>query len=111
SFYDTLPECLPVAYLKDTTVEGQYRSDVGIAQSAAHKGCNMTIGPTPRARRVWDWLTGTHSKKSAYWLILGPTIALTCIGAVMVLSASAVESIGGGGSCAYLSSQGICALI
>src|SRR5699024_6204343 len=86
---------------------GQYRSDVGIAQSAAHKGCNMTIGPTPRARRVWDWLTGTHSKKSAYWLILGPTIALTCIGVVMVLSASSVEFIGGAGSFASLSPPGV----
>src|SRR5699024_3883759 len=50
-------------------------------------------------------------KKSAYWLILGPTIALTCIGVVMVLSASSVEFIGGAGSFAFLSSQGIYAVI
>src|SRR5699024_6539264 len=75
------------------------------------QGMHMTIGPTPRVRRVWDWLTGAHSKKSAYWLILGPAIALTCIGVVMVLSASSVEFIGGAGSFASLSSQGIYAIL
>ncbi len=71
----------------------------------------MTIRPTPRVARAWDWLTGRHSKKSAYWLILGPAIALTCIGVVMVLSASSVEFIGGAGSFASLSSQGIYAVL
>lgn len=71
----------------------------------------MTTGPPPRVARVWDWLTGVHSKKSAYWLILGPTIALTFIGVVMVLSASSVEFIGGAGSFASLSSQGLYAVI
>lgn len=71
----------------------------------------MTTGPPPRVARAWDWLTGVHSKKSAYWLILGPTIALTFIGVVMVLSASSVEFIGGVGSFASLSSQGIYAVI
>lgn len=71
----------------------------------------MTTGPPPRVARAWDWLTGVHSKKSAYWLILGPTIALTFIGVVMVLSASSVEFIGGAGSFASLSSQGLYAVI
>ncbi|GAA2040746.1 hypothetical protein GCM10009720_21450 [Yaniella flava] len=71
----------------------------------------MTNGPPPRVARVWDWLTGVHSTKSAYWLILGPTIALTFIGVVMVLSASSVEFIGGAGSFASLSSQGLYAII
>lgn len=71
----------------------------------------MTNGPTPRVARAWDWLTGTHSRKSAYWLILGPTIALTFIGVVMVLSASSVEFIGGQGSFASLSSQGLYAVV
>src|SRR5699024_7205220 len=48
---------------------------------------DMTIGPTPRVSRAWDWLTGVHSQKSAYWLILGPTIALTFLGVVMGLYA------------------------
>jgi len=69
------------------------------------------VRPSPRAARLWDWLTGRHSKNSAYWLILGPTIALTCIGVVMVLSASSVEFIGGAGSFASLSSQGLYAVI
>lgn len=69
------------------------------------------IGPTPWAARVWDWLTGAHSKKSAYWLILGPTIALTCLGVIMVLSASSVEYIGGAGSFASLGSQGLYAVL
>src|SRR5699024_4696492 len=67
--------------------------------------------PTPRVARAWDWLTGVHSKKSAYWLILGPTLALTFIGVVMVLSASSVEFIGGAGSFSSLSSQGLYAVI
>lgn len=71
----------------------------------------MTNGPTPRVARAWDWLTGTHSTKSAYWLILGPTLALTFIGVVMVLSASSVEDIGGAGSFSSLKSQGIYAVI
>lgn len=71
----------------------------------------MTIGPTPRVARAWDWLTGVHSQKSAYWLILGPTVALTFIGVVMVLSASSVEFIGGSGSFSSLSSQGLYAVI
>ena len=71
----------------------------------------MTIGPTPRVSRAWDWLTGVHSQKSAYWLILGPTIALTFIGVVMVLSASSVEFIGGSGSFSSLSSQGLYAVL
>lgn len=71
----------------------------------------MTNGPTPRVARAWDWLTGVHSTKSAYWLILGPTIALTFIGVVMVLSASSVEFIGGAGSFASLSSQGLYAIV
>ncbi|MDN6638827.1 MAG: FtsW/RodA/SpoVE family cell cycle protein, partial [Yaniella sp.] len=71
----------------------------------------MTNGPTPRVARAWDWLTGVHSKKSAYWLILGPTLALTFIGVVMVLSASSVEFIGGAGSFSSLSSQGLYAVI
>src|SRR5699024_7248450 len=52
-----------------------------------------------------------HSEKSAYWLILGPTIALTAIGVVMVLSASSVEFIGGAGSFASLRSQGRSAVV
>lgn len=60
---------------------------------------------------MWDWLTGAHSKKSAYWLILGPTIALTCLGVIMVLSASSVEYIGGAGSFASLGSQGLYAVL
>lgn len=71
----------------------------------------MTNGPSPRVARAWDLLTGVHSKKSAYWLILGPTIALTFIGVVMVLSASSVEFIGGAGSFASLSSQGLYAVV
>lgn len=71
----------------------------------------MTQGPAPRAARVWDWLTGKHSTKSAYWMILGPTLALTFIGVVMVLSASSVEYIGGAGSFASLRSQGLYAVI
>lgn len=71
----------------------------------------MTNGPTPRVTRAWDWLTGVHSTKSAYWMILGPTIALTFIGVVMVLSASSVEFIGGAGSFASLSSQGLYAVV
>lgn len=71
----------------------------------------MTKGPTPRLGRVWDWLTGVHSTKSAYWLILGPTLALTSIGVVMVLSASSVEFIGTAGSFASLSSQGLYAVV
>lgn len=71
----------------------------------------MSNGPTPRVARAWDWLTGTHSTKSAYWLILGPTLALTFIGVVMVLSASSVEDIGGAGSFASLRSQGVYAVI
>jgi len=71
----------------------------------------MTIGPTPQIKRVWDWLAGAHSKGSAYRLILGPTIALTCIGVVMVLSASSVEAIGGAGSFAALTSQGLYAVL
>lgn len=71
----------------------------------------MTKGPTPQMARAWDWLTGAYSKKSAYWLILGPTIALTALGVVMVLSASSVEFIGGAGSFASLSSQGIYAAV
>lgn len=71
----------------------------------------MTNGPPPRVARVWDWLTGTHSTKSAYWMILGPTLALTFIGVVMVLSASSVEYIGGAGSFASLRSQGVYAVI
>lgn len=71
----------------------------------------MTNGPAPRVARAWDWLTGTHSTKSAYWMILGPTLALTFIGVVMVLSASSVEYIGGAGSFASLGSQGVYAVI
>lgn len=71
----------------------------------------MTNGPTHRVVRAWDWLTGVHSTKSAYWLILGPTIALSFIGVVMVLSASSVEFIGGAGSFASLSSQGLYAVV
>jgi cell division protein FtsW len=71
----------------------------------------MTQGPPPRVARAWDWLIGTHSKKSAYWLILGPTLALTFIGVVMVLSATSVEDIGGVGSFASLRSQGVYAVI
>lgn len=71
----------------------------------------MTNGPTPRVARAWDWLTGVHSTKSAYWLILGPTIALSFIGVVMVLSASSVEFIGGAGSFVSLSSQGLYAVV
>ena len=71
----------------------------------------MTNGPPPRVARAWDWLSGTHSKKSAYWLILGPTLALTFIGVVMVLSATSVEDIGGVGSFASLRSQGVYAVI
>lgn len=71
----------------------------------------MTKGPAPRAARVWDRLTGKHSTKSAYWMILGPTLALTFIGVVMVLSASSVESIGGAGSFSSLKSQGLYAVI
>ncbi|HJF13254.1 MAG TPA: putative lipid II flippase FtsW [Enteractinococcus helveticum] len=71
----------------------------------------MTKGPAPRAVRIWDWLTGKHSTKSAYWMILGPTLALTFIGVVMVLSASSVEYIGGAGSFASLRSQGLYAVI
>ena len=71
----------------------------------------MTNGPAPRVARAWDWLTGTHSTKSAYWMILGPTLALTFIGVVMVLSASSVEYIGGAGSFASLKSQGVYAVI
>src|SRR5690625_2821254 len=71
----------------------------------------MTNGPPPRVARAWDWLTGTHSTKSAYWLILGPTLALTFIGVVMVLSASSVEDIGGAGSFSSLKSQGLYAVI
>lgn len=71
----------------------------------------MTNGPTSRMAGAWDWLTGAHSHKSAYWLILGPTIALTVIGVVMVLSASSVEYIGGAGSFSSLSSQGLYAVI
>ena len=71
----------------------------------------MTTGPPPRVARAWDWLIGTHSKKSAYWLILGPTLALTFIGVVMVLSATSVEDIGGVGSFASLRSQGVYAVI
>src|SRR5690625_7488245 len=67
----------------------------------------MTNGPVPRVARAWDWITGAHSTKSAYWLILGPTLALTFIGVVMVLSASSVEYIGGQGSFASLRSQGL----
>src|SRR5699024_11495160 len=76
-----------------------------------HEERGSTKGPTARMARAWDWLTGAHSKKSAYWLILGPTIALTAIGGVMVLSASSVESIGGAGSFASLSSQGLYAVV
>lgn len=71
----------------------------------------MTNGPAPRVTRVWDWLTGKHAKKSPYWMILGPTLALTFIGVVMVLSASSVEYIGGRGSFASLKSQGLYAVI
>ena len=71
----------------------------------------MTQGPPPRVARAWDWLIGTHSKKSAYWLILGPSLALTFIGVVMVLSATSVEDIGGVGSFASLRSQGVYAVI
>lgn len=71
----------------------------------------MTIGPTPWAARAWDWLTGAHSKRSVTWLLLGPTIFLTCIGVVMVLSASSVEFIGGAGSFSSLASQGVYAVI
>lgn len=71
----------------------------------------MTLGPAPRMARAWDWLTGTHSTKSAYGMILGPTLALTVIGVVMVLSASSVEYIGGAGSFASLRSQGVYAVI
>lgn len=71
----------------------------------------MTIGPTPRAASAWDWLTGKHSKRSVTWLLLGPTIALSCIGVVMVLSASSVEFIGGAGSFSSLTSQGVYAVV
>lgn len=71
----------------------------------------MTAATPSRVARVWDWVTGEHSQKSAYWLILGPTIALTCIGVVMVLSASSVEFIGGAGSFASLRSQGLYAAV
>lgn len=71
----------------------------------------MTQGPVPPAARVWDWLTGKHSTKSAYWMILGPTLALTFIGVIMVLSASSVEYIGGAGSFSSLRSQGLYAVI
>lgn len=71
----------------------------------------MTNGPVPRVARAWDWITGAHSTKSAYWLILGPTLALTFIGVVMVLSASSVEYIGGQGSFASLRSQGLYAAV
>lgn len=71
----------------------------------------MTNGPAPRVTRVWDWLTGKNAKKSPYWMILGPTLALTFIGVVMVLSASSVEYIGGRGSFASLKSQGLYAAI
>src|SRR5699024_8350335 len=71
----------------------------------------MTIGPTPRAASAWDWLTGKHSKRSVTWLLLGPTIALSCIGVVMVLSASSVEFIGGAGSFSSLSAHSVVAVV
>lgn len=71
----------------------------------------MTTRTPRRVQRVWDWLTGTRAQRSTYWLILGPTIGLTCIGVVMVLSASSVEAIGGAGSFASLTSQGLYAAL
>src|SRR5699024_11099379 len=72
---------------------------------------SMTTRTPRRVQRVWDWLTGTRAQRSTYWLILGPTIGLTCIGVVMVVSASSVEAIGGAGSFASLTSQGLYAAL
>lgn len=33
----------------------------------------MTIGPTPRVSRAWDWLTGVHSQNrptGSFWVLL-----------------------------------------
>lgn len=58
-------------------------------------------------RRIWGWVEGTNSHRTSYWLILGPTIALSVIGIVMVLSASSVENINSSGSFSSLKSQGL----
>ncbi len=49
-------------------------------------------------REFWPRVEGSNrpSNGSSYYLILGSTIALTCIGLMMVLSSSAVESISQG---------------
>ncbi|MDQ6739563.1 MAG: putative lipid II flippase FtsW [Actinomycetota bacterium] len=46
-------------------------------------------------REFWPRIEGSNrpSNGSSYYLILGATLALTCIGLLMVLSASAAESI------------------
>ena len=71
----------------------------------------MTIGSPPRVSRFWGWLTQKHSQRSANGLILWPTIILTGLGVVMVLSASSVELIDGAGSFSSLTSQGVYAVV
>lgn len=63
------------------------------------------------AQRVWGWIEGRATSGTAYFLIVASTLALTAIGVVMVLSASSVENIGGRGSYASLTSQGVYALV
>lgn len=60
--------------------------------------------------RLWAFLegSGTTSSGSGYYLIIGATLALTAIGLMMVLSASAVEAIASGKSpYDYLTKQAI----
>ncbi|HEV7167956.1 MAG TPA: putative lipid II flippase FtsW [Micrococcaceae bacterium] len=49
-------------------------------------------------REFWPRIEGSNrpSSGSSYYMILGTTLALTCIGLMMVLSSSAVESISQG---------------
>lgn len=55
-------------------------------------------GPLRRLGRLWSAVEGSNGRSSgsSYYLIVGATLALTAIGLMMVLSASAVESIANG---------------
>ncbi|GAB3249650.1 FtsW/RodA/SpoVE family cell cycle protein [Arthrobacter pigmenti] len=73
-------------------------------------------GSTPKTgpARLWAFLegSGASSAGSGYYLIIGATLALTAIGLMMVLSASAVEAIASGKSpYDYLVKQAIYAAV
>lgn len=62
-------------------------------------------------QRLWGWVEGSQASRTSYFLIVASTLALTAIGVIMVLSASSVENIGGQGSYASLTSQGVYAVV